>query len=728
MSTFFTNINSQLFFKNINKKSITHTNKTYSYLIKDFTFPTINNIISKDLEITDSLIDNFLKTIKSKKNSTFPIQYDLIDFEFEFFKFYHKIKFNNEFNNINKEEFLSIKNFIKFKPFIITECDKNIGWCILSHQTYDELIFEHLNNTEFFLKLDICPLNETTKLITDNLTYLKDEKLISKKIFDKCLIDNPKLGKFRILSKVHKTKFGTRPLVNCNSHPTSNIAQIIYYLLEPFVKETSSYIQDSQHLLNILSDLTPQKNLELYTFDIVNLYLNLIQEHVLNLLTDFMKDKINTKHLTIRAFNTLLKLILYNNIIVYKNNYFCQSKGIAMGCICAPVIANLYLSILEKSFLITYNPFLYKRYIDDIFLIILKNVDAQLLSQHFHNLELTLSSKTKVNFLDLDIYIDNFSNNFITSLYIKPTQTFSFVLPISNHPNFICKNIPLSIFIRIRRNCTFLHDYFYFSNIYFLNFLQRGYCFDNLCKISNTVARMDRTKLLVYKQKDTFSNKNVIISSIPFDKNFDQLDSLLKDCFNNIKVKNQALCNLDLKITHSMQPNLNCILNHNIPSFNFKFYKNSKYENCKDENCNICKYSSNSNFIHIKDDIKLPIICSSSCNSTNVIYIIHCKKCNSFYIGQTKRSIKNRIKEHLYAIKKFIPYFSHHLSVPIHFNLKNHSIKDLNFFIYLKDAFSVSYLDHYEAKLIYIFKDIFKVKLMNNRFPSAYNNIYDIKI
>ena len=44
-----------------------------------------------------------------------------------------------------------------------------------------------------------------------------------------------------------------------------------------------------------------------------------------------------------------------------------------MGSKCAPAIANIYLSILEKRFLNLYNPFYYYRYIDDIFTVFDKN-------------------------------------------------------------------------------------------------------------------------------------------------------------------------------------------------------------------------------------------------------------------------------------------------------------------------------------------------------------------
>ena len=44
----------------------------------------------------------------------------------------------------------------------------------------------------------------------------------------------------------------------------------------------------------------------------------------------------------------------------------------------------------------------------------------------------------------------------------------------------------------------------------------------------------------------------------------------------------------------------------------------------------------------------------SSCNSRECIYIIKCNKCNHFYVGETKRTIKERLSEHISKIKRSV--------------------------------------------------------------------------
>ena len=68
-----------------------------------------------------------------------------------------------------------------------------------------------------------------------------------------------------------------------------------------------------------------------------------------------------------------------------------------------------------------------------------------------------------------------------------------------------------------------------------------------------------------------------------------------------------------------------------------------------------------------------------TCELTNLIYIINCKKCGHQYIGETKRPFRNRMYEHHSSVQKF----STDKSTPVsrHFSQKDHSVKHMEFSI-----------------------------------------------
>jgi hypothetical protein len=158
-----------------------------------------------------------------------------------------------------------------------------------------------------------------------------------------------------------------------------------------------------------------------------------------------MKPFLYSEHLSISGFYEILKLILFNNIFSFSNKYFKQIKGIAMGTICGPTIANLYLSNLEKYWLTITKPIFYVRFIDDIFVILLHELDKLHLESFFINLKINVCSGKSVNFLDLVISIDKLCNTLNFSLFIKKTNTFQYLLSNSNHPYSIIKNMPKGI-------------------------------------------------------------------------------------------------------------------------------------------------------------------------------------------------------------------------------------------------------------------------------------------
>jgi hypothetical protein len=173
-----------------------------------------------------------------------------------------------------------------------------------------------------------------------------------------------------------------------------------------------------------------------------------------------------------------------------------------MGCICGPSIANIFVHILERKWLAIHHPVVYDRFIDDIFVGVKnKKIDYIEFQSHFLNLKLTFNYSKMVNFLDLTIKFDPIIFKLQFSMHLKPTNTFSYLLTPSNHSNHIFNNIPISLFIRIRRICVSMIDYNYYSRELIFRLNERGYDYKKICSLAHTIGEFDRTALLPYKLK-----------------------------------------------------------------------------------------------------------------------------------------------------------------------------------------------------------------------------------
>ncbi len=66
-------------------------------------------------------------------------------------------------------------------------------------------------------------------------------------------------------------------------------------------------------------------------------------------------------------------------------------------------------------------------------------------------------SETSVSFLDILISING--NRLVTSVFYKPTDSHSYLLYSSSHPNHTKRSIPFSQFLRLRRLCSEDEDF-----------------------------------------------------------------------------------------------------------------------------------------------------------------------------------------------------------------------------------------------------------------------------
>ena len=149
---------------------------------------------------------------------------------------------------------------------------------------------------------------------------------------------------------------------------------------------------------------------------------------------------------------------------VLKNNYFefnekvCrQISGTAIGTKFAPPYACIFMDEMKTSFLKTQQlqPFIWLRYIDDIFFI-WTHGEEQLklflkdLNEFHPNLKFTYeTSQNSVKFLDINVSLKDGAN--FTDLHIKPTDGHQFLHYKSSHPNHIKNSIPYSQALRISR-------------------------------------------------------------------------------------------------------------------------------------------------------------------------------------------------------------------------------------------------------------------------------------
>merc|ERR1712002_50959 len=106
----------------------------------------------------------------------------------------------------------------------------------------------------------------------------------------------------------------------------------------------------------------------------------------------------------------LLTLASHDCLFLFNNKFYVQKDGCAMGSPIGPSFANAFLSFHEKRWLeecpLEFKPLLYRRYVDDTFLVFRQREHISLFLQYLNtrheNIEFTseVEENERISFLD----------------------------------------------------------------------------------------------------------------------------------------------------------------------------------------------------------------------------------------------------------------------------------------------------------------------------------------
>ena len=111
------------------------------------------------------------------------------------------------------------------------------------------------------------------------------------------------------------------------------------------------------------------------SFDVENLFTNISVHETINIIIDklFTRDDSAIVGLGKKMFRSLLELTVTNAFFIFNFGLYKQIGGLGMGQPLGPTFANIFMCFHEQNWLeqcpSEFAPILYKRYIDDTFVL-----------------------------------------------------------------------------------------------------------------------------------------------------------------------------------------------------------------------------------------------------------------------------------------------------------------------------------------------------------------------
>ena len=115
-------------------------------------------------------------------------------------------------------------------------------------------------------------------------------------------------------------------------------------------------------------------NLCMASLDVESLFTNIsLEETIKNCVNDLFSNNFSGGKLRRKDLYELLKLAATESSFIFDNKLYKQIDGVAMGSPLGPTLANVFLCHYEKIWLnecpSQFKPVVYKRYVDDIFVL-----------------------------------------------------------------------------------------------------------------------------------------------------------------------------------------------------------------------------------------------------------------------------------------------------------------------------------------------------------------------
>ena len=562
----------------------------------------------------------------------------------------------SNYSNLPVSEQEALRNLSSDRSIVIKPADKGSGVVVWDREDYLREAGSQLSNQEVYEECKSDPLPGLQKLISTVLNDLKLKKEIDGKTLEYLMINDPKLGKFYLLPKIHKRLHAVpgRPVISNCGYVTERISAFLDFHLQPLAKQVKSYIKDTNDFLCKLKDLPPlPDDAILCTIDVVGLYPSIPHDQGLEAMKKALEGRMD-KSVSTESLVKLADIVLKNNFFEHDSKIFHQKQGTAIGTKFAPSYAILFMGDFEEQALDGYHlkPWVWWRYIDDIFLVWEHGEESlmefiEYLNSIHPSIKFTSKfSRESIEFLDVLVIREG--QDIQTDLFVKETDTHQFLHFSSCHPFHTKKGIPYSQALRMRRICS--SDTFFDKRISDLkNWLYgRGYKKEIVDSQIERVNSLDRDQALVgnsrqnqYGGREVFSTtfhpalSNKIYEILKEAQIILQADEEHKKLFPSIPL-------VSFRRAKTLQDTL---VRAKLPSLESQ---GGSCQGCNRSNCQVDAFLDTSETFSNSDQSRTFQLRKGAlnCNTKFVVYRLSCKTCNMQYIGSAKTPFRKRINNY----------------------------------------------------------------------------------
>ena len=232
---------------------------------------------------------------------------------------------------------------------------------------------------------------------------------------------------------MHKEGTPLRPIVSSIRAVTYSTSKELSRILRPLVGKSPHHICNNQDFIEHLKTITLGPEEVMVSYDVRALFTSVPIKPALEITEKLLKEDPDLQKRTTMSIPNIMDLLefcLRSTYFTYKGKFYEQVEGAAMGSPISPIVANLFMENFEMRALQSSPnpPLLWKRFVDDTFVIINKAHKEEFLT-HINSVDSNIQFTAEdpgpdgsLPFLDI-LITPNEEGRLETSVYRKPTHT-----------------------------------------------------------------------------------------------------------------------------------------------------------------------------------------------------------------------------------------------------------------------------------------------------------------
>ena len=170
--------------------------------------------------------------------------------------------------------------------------------------------------------------------------------------------------------KIHKPDMPLWPIISNIGSPCHQLARFLTRIISPLIGKTDSYVKNSQHFVTTLAPVIIEPTDIMVSFDVESLFTSVPTMEVLPILRSKLEatpSAVETTNMSVDSIVEMAPFCVRTAYFQYKEEFYKQTEGMAMGSPLSPALANLFMEWFEETALSTAQkpPRMWKRSVDE---------------------------------------------------------------------------------------------------------------------------------------------------------------------------------------------------------------------------------------------------------------------------------------------------------------------------------------------------------------------------